>query len=120
MYNLASILESIIDKLDVKKFNDLVALKAAASGMMALNSSGAWKKTNRSEGKKGGGMDSIPEEDADSSRRKTEGSESKTEGSESEDEDLGVFDSDNIRAALRQMNYQVAYVAFGVCAPSIT
>ena len=114
MYNLASILESIIDKLDVKKFNDLVALKAAASGMMSLNSSGAWKKTDRSGGKKGGGMDSIPEEDdADSSRRKTE-------GSESEDEDLGVFDSDNIRAALRQMNYQVAYVAFGVCAPSIT
>ena len=114
MYNLASILESILDKLDVMKFNDLLDLKAAASGMMALNSSGAWKKTGRSEGKKGGGMDSIPEEDdADSSW-------GKTGRSESEDEDLGVFDSDNIRAALRRMNYQVAYVAFGVCAPSIT
>jgi hypothetical protein len=43
------------------------------------------------------------------------------QGSEPEDEDdLGVFGNDNIRAALSQMDYQVAYVAFGVCAPSIT
>ena len=55
-------------------------------------------------------------EDARSSGGETEDSEtedSETEGSESED--LGIFDSDNIRAALRRMNYQVAYVAFGVC-----
>jgi len=27
---------------------------------------------------------------------------------------LGIFDSDNVRAALNQMNYQVAYIAFGL------
>ena len=112
MYNLASILESILDTLDVKKFKELLDLKAAASGMMTLNSSGAWRKTDKSGGK-GGDMDIIPEvDDAGSSR-------GEIEGSESESEDLGVFDSDNIRAALRQMNYQVAYIAYGVCAPSV-
>ena len=102
MYNLASILESVLDKLDVKKFNKLVALKAAASSMKSLKSSDVCKT----------GKSRTEEEDSPSSK-------GETEDSESESDDLGVFNSDNIRAALRQMNYQVAYVAYGVCAPSV-
>ena len=104
MYNLASILESVLDTLDVKKFKELVALKAAASGMKSLKSSDVCNTGKLRT-------------DSRSSEGETDDSES--EGSESESEDLGVFNSDNIRAALRQMNYQVAYVAFGVCMPSV-
>jgi hypothetical protein len=104
MYNLASMLESILDKIDVKKCNELAAIKQEASKIESL--CGAWKRTNKTWNK-GGCMDSIL------------GSEQELRSS---DEDvLGVFDSDNVRAALNRMNYQVAYVAFGVCcAPSIS
>jgi hypothetical protein len=46
MYNLASMLESILDKLDIKKCNELEAIKQDASGMKSLPSSNVWKKTN--------------------------------------------------------------------------
>jgi hypothetical protein len=106
MYNLSSILKSIVDKLDINKCNELAAVKTDASGMISLNTSGAWDNTRQAESK-GKGMDSIPEEPE---RR----------GSEPEDpDDLGVFDDDDVREALNQMNYQVAYVAYGVCLPSI-
>ena len=63
----------------------------------------------------GGRMDSIHEEDEAQGSRKGKGAQ----GSKPNDEDdFGVFDSDNIRAALGRMNYKVAYVAFNVCAPS--
>ena len=112
MYNLSSMLESILDKLDIKKFNELEAVKRAASDMDSLNSSGTWKETNKCRSR-GGLLDSVPEEEG------ARGSGGEAQGSEPEDEeeDLGVFGSDNIRAALSQMNYQVAYVAYGVCAP---
>ena len=49
-------------------------------------------------------MDSISEEeDARGSRYEDE-----------DEDDLGVFDDDIVRGALNLMNYQVAYVAFGV------
>jgi hypothetical protein len=82
--------------------------------MMSLHSSNAWNKTNKS-GNMGRRLDSIHEED------ETQGRGKGAHGLKPKDEnDLGVFDSDNIRAALSQMNYKVAYVAFNVCAPSIT
>jgi hypothetical protein len=74
---------------------------------MSLHSSNTWNKTNKS-GTRGRG-------------KGAHGSKPKDENDDYDDEnDLGVFDSDNIRAALSQMNYKVAYVAFNVCAPSIT
>jgi hypothetical protein len=116
MYNLASILESILDNLDDTKCNELEAVKQDASGMKSFHTSGAWKKTNKPQSK-GGRMDSIPEvEDAHGSVE--EGSEPVDE--DEDEDDLGVFGNDNICAALSKMNYQVAYVAYGVCAPSIT
>jgi hypothetical protein len=97
-----------------KKCNELVAVKQEALGMKIFHASGAWKKTNKSE-TRGGRTDSIPEvEDARDSGEEGLGSEPEDEG------DLGVFGNDNIRSALSKMNYQVAYVAYGVCASSIT
>lgn len=104
MYNLSSMLESILDELDIKKCNDLEAVKHYASDMISLHSDNAWKKTNKF-GSMGGRLDSIHEEDETRGRRKG------AHGSKPKDENnLGVFDSDNIRAALSQMNYKVAYV----------
>ena len=105
MYNLASILKLVINELDGDSCKCLVALKADASGMTSLHTGDAWK-ANKAEGSKRGRMDTIPEEGR---------------GSEPQDEDdLGVFGDDDICTALNQMNYQVAYVAYGVCVPSIT
>lgn len=114
MYNLASILKSIIHELDDKKCIKLAALKQDTSGMKSLHTGDAWK-TGKAVDKKGR-MDTIPEEG-----RSSEPQDEGGQGSEPVDEgDLGVFDDDAIRAALNPMNYQVAYVAYGVCAPSIT
>ena len=115
MYNLKSMLYSMLDIIDVKKFDKLKTIKNIASAMKSLTTSGAWKKTNKS-GSRGGRMDSIPEEDARGSGEEAQGSEDENE----DEDDLGVFDNDNIRAALNQMNCRVAYIAYGVCAPSIT
>ena len=105
MYNLASILKSVVNELDAKRCSNLLALKQDASDMKSLHTSGAWK-TEKAKGGKGGRMNTIPEEGR---------------GSEPQDEDdLGVFGDDDICTALNQMNYQVAYVAYGVCVPSIT
>ena len=115
MYNLASILKSVISELDVEKCTNLVALKQDASGMKSLHTGGAWK-TNKAESGKGGRMNTIPEEGRGSEPQDEDG-----QGSEPEDEDdLGVFGDRVIRAALHRMNYQVAYVVYGVCVPSIT
>jgi hypothetical protein len=116
MYNLTSMLESIVNKLDKKRCHELVGLKQDASDMNSLHTNNSWNKTNKSRSK-GGRMDSIPEEDGARGSGKGKGAH----GSKPKDEeDFGVFDSDNIRAALSQMNYKVAYVAYNVCAPSIT
>jgi hypothetical protein len=113
MYNLSSMLESILDSLDVKKCNELEAVKQDPLGIKTFHTSSAWKKTNKSESR-GGRTDSIPEMD-DARDSGEEGL-----GSEPEDEDdLGGFGNDNIRAALSKMNYQVAYVDYGACASSI-
>jgi hypothetical protein len=66
MYNLTSMLEFILDKLDVKKCNELEAVKEIASDMKSLHSGGIWKKTDKSRSR-GGRMDTIPEEDAQGS-----------------------------------------------------
>ena len=114
MYNLTSMLKSIVDKLDTKRCDELAALKQDASDMMSLHSTNAWDKTKQSWSM-GGRMDSIHEEDEAQGSGKGKGAQ----GSKPNDEDdFGVFDSDNIRAALGRMNYKVAYVAFNVCAPS--
>lgn len=101
MYNLASVLESILDQLDDSKRDELQAIKKKASGMKSLHSSGAWTKQTVART-----LDSIVEEPEDSGPR--------------DEDDLGVFGDDNVRADLDRMNYKVAYVAFGVCSFSIT
>ena len=104
MYNLASMLESIIEKLDFKKCDELAAMKQVASDMQSFYSSDVWNKTKKTESERRGRMDSIPEEeDARGSRYEDE-----------DEDDLGVFDNDIVRGALNLMDYQVAYVAFGV------
>ena len=57
----ASMLKSILDKLDFNKCSELAAVKQDASGMKSFHNGGAWRKTNRTESK-GGLVDSIPEE----------------------------------------------------------
>jgi hypothetical protein len=113
MYNLASILKSVINELDDKKCRKLAALKAAALGMKSLHSGDAWKTSKA--GGKGRRMYTIPEEGRGSEPQDEDGWSSEPE----DEDDLGVFDDHVICAALSQMNYQVAYVAYGVCVPSI-
>ena len=97
MYNLASMLKCILDELDIKKCEELEAVKHDASDMKSFHSSSADNKTDKS-GSMSGRMDSIHEED------ETRGPRKGAQGSTNDEEDFGVFDSDNIRAALSQMN----------------
>jgi hypothetical protein len=112
MYNLASILKSIIGELDVERFVDLAALKQDASGMKSLHSA---KKTHQTGGK-GGPMDTIPEEGQGSGPQGgvSQGPEPEKDG------DLGVFSDNVIHAALDKFNYEVEDIACGVCVPSVT
>jgi hypothetical protein len=100
MYNLASILKSVINELDVDRCKDLVALKHEASGMKSLHTGSAWQ-TGTAEGSKRGRMDTILEEGRGSEREN--------------EEELGVFDDPVIHAALNKMNYKVGWVAPTVC-----
>jgi hypothetical protein len=113
MYNLASILRSLINELDGAECMKLAALKKDATDMKSLHTGDAWK-TNKPEGK-GRRMHTIHEEGRGSEPQDEDGRSSEPE----DKDDLGVFDDHVIRAALNQMNYQVAYVAYGVCVPSI-
>ena len=106
MYNLASILKSIVGELDVKRSVDLAALKQDASGMKSLHSA---RKTHQTDGK-GGPMDTIPEE----------GQGSGPQGGVSQGRDLGVFSDNVIHAALDKFNCEVEDIACGVCVPSVT
>ena len=61
--------------------------------------------------------DKDKDEDKDKDKDKDEDEDKDKDEDEDEDEDeddLGVFDDDIVRGALNLMNYQVAYVAFGV------
>lgn len=100
MYNLATVLESFLNQLDVGKRNKLQDVKKMSSDMKSLHSSGAWTKQTTAQE-----LESVAKE-------------SKDLGPQDED-DLGVFDDDNVRADLDQMNYKVAYVVFGVCSFSV-
>ena len=100
MYNLVPELEFILSQLDKSKRDVLVAVKNEASKMKSLYSGGAWSKPNN-----GQPLNPITEESHNSSLQNDE-------------DDLGVFSDDTVRDALHEMNYKVAYVAFGVCSPS--
>jgi hypothetical protein len=63
MYNLASILKSIISELDDKGSMELAALKNEVSGMNSLHTARMTHKTDdKKTDDKGGPMDTIPEE----------------------------------------------------------
>lgn len=85
---------------DNNKRGELQAIKKKASAMMSLHSSGAWTTQTVAQT-----LDSIVEEPKDQGLR--------------DEDDLGVFGDVNVRADLHQMNYEVAYIAFGVCSFSI-
>ena len=127
MYNLASILKSVVNKLDVEKCQKLVSLKQTALNMKSFHTSGAWK-TEKAKGGKGGHMNTIPEEGRGSEPQDEDGqcSEPQDEDedgqrSEPGDEDgLGIFDDPVIHAVLNSMNYKISYIVYLVCVPSIT
>ncbi|KAG5650424.1 hypothetical protein H0H81_012315 [Sphagnurus paluster] len=94
MFNLVSELESIVDELDGTKYAQLEAMKNAASGVMSLHSNGARTATERTRITTMDAIDEVMDEAWD-------------------EDDLGVFDNDEILADLAEMNCSVAYVAFG-------
>ena len=115
MYNLASILKSVVNELDGERCKNLVALKHEASGMKSLHTGGAWK-ANKAEGGKRGRMDTIPEEGRGSEGRGSEPQDEDGQGPEPQDEEnFGVFGDVAILAALNNMNYKVAWIAPTVC-----
>jgi len=95
MYNLASVLETAADELDDSKRLELQTITTQARDIKSFYTSGAWEQDKSQT------LESIPEEPQD-------------------EDDLGVFGDDNVRAVLDELNYQVAYVAYGVRSPSIT
>ncbi|KDR73207.1 hypothetical protein GALMADRAFT_724722 [Galerina marginata CBS 339.88] len=99
MYNLASVLESMVGQLDTSKRDELQAIKKRAADLTSVHSSGAWMKHNGTQ---------TPDFDFDDE-----------ESDEPDGDELGIFGDDTIRAGLARMNYQVAYVAYGVCSFSI-
>jgi hypothetical protein len=108
MYNLASILKSIIGELDDKRSTELAALKQDASGMRSLHTA---RKTHKTDGK-GGPMDTIPEESRGSGPQDGDSQPEK-------DGDLGVFGDNVIHAVLDKLNYKIEGIAYEVCVPSV-
>ena len=96
MYNLVPEFESVLTQLDEGKRDILAAIKNEALKMRSLHSSGAWSRPSKAHS-----LNTIAEEPHDS-------------GLQDED-DLGVFADETVCDALDEMNYKVAYVAFGVC-----
>lgn len=96
MFNLADKLKSVFEQLDGSKRCQLLSIKNDALGITPFYLSGAWNKKTTSST-----VDSI-----------SEGEDSTEPWCE---EDLGFFGSDDARALLHQMDYEAAYVVFGVC-----
>ncbi|KIJ59603.1 hypothetical protein HYDPIDRAFT_33043 [Hydnomerulius pinastri MD-312] len=100
MYNLATELRVLAKDLDVKKKGGLTAVKAAASKVISL-----YSKVHPLKTAGGTPMEAIQEDEDESESE---------EDSEFEDEDdLGVFEAEDIQDILRQMNYEIEFVAFG-------
>ncbi|KAN0081576.1 hypothetical protein V8E55_009200 [Tylopilus felleus] len=94
MYNLATQIAAMSCDLDGKKEESLGKIQTDASNVLSLSS------TIGPRGTPGNTMDSIPERTAGSA------------GPQDED-DLGVFEAEDIQSVLRQMNYTIEFIPWG-------
>ncbi|KAG1784539.1 uncharacterized protein HD556DRAFT_1427453 [Suillus plorans] len=92
MYNLAQELDDLAGKLDPKNKKRLGNIKVAASKVISLTSQAQHNKTPRTT------LASIPEENREASGAQ---------------DDLGVFDADDIQGILKKMDYQISFIVFG-------
>ena len=96
MYNLATQMYAISDHLDQDKEKSLLELKDAAGDVLTLNSAEDQTRT-------------IDSAITTSSTQGTAGSQ----GFQDED-DLGVFEAEDIQNVLHQMNYKIEFIPWGV------
>ncbi|KAN0081586.1 kinase-like protein [Tylopilus felleus] len=94
MYNLATQIAAMSRDLDGDKKGSLGKIQTDASNVLSLSS------TIGLRGTPGNTMDSIPERTAGSA------------GPQDED-DLGVFEAEDIQSVLRQMNYTIEFIPWG-------
>ncbi|KAG1763667.1 hypothetical protein EV702DRAFT_1051729 [Suillus placidus] len=92
MYNLAQELDDIAGKLDPKNKKRLGNIKVAASNVISLTSQAQLNKTPRTT------LASVPEENCEASGAQ---------------DDLGVFDADDIQVFLKKMDCQISFIVFG-------
>ncbi|KAN0081506.1 Protein kinase-like domain containing protein [Tylopilus felleus] len=95
MYNLATQMYAISDHLDQDKEKSLLELKDAAGDVLTLNSAEDQTRT-------------IDSAITTSSTQGTAGSQ----GFQDED-DLGVFEAEDIQNVLHQMNYKIEFIPWG-------
>jgi hypothetical protein len=98
MYNLAEELDDLAGKLDPKNEKRLGNIKDAAIRVISLRSQAQHNTTSRTT------LSSVSEE-----RRETSGTQ----------DDLGVFDADDIQYILKEMDYSISFIVFGVCTTAI-
>jgi len=92
MYNLAEELDDLAGKLDPKNEKRLGKIKDAAIRVISLRSQAQHNKTSRTT------LASVPEE-----HREVSGTQ----------DDLGVFDADDIQYILKEMDYNISFIVFG-------
>ena len=99
MYNLATEIIALSGELDQLKQNRLSAVKADANKVLSLSSTHQPMKTTGSTIVDS--MDPIAE-----GNRET--------GGPQDEDDLGVFEAEDIQNILHQMNYEIEFVPWGV------
>lgn len=92
MYNLAEELDDLAGKLDPKNEKRLSNIKDAALKVISLTSQAQHNKTP------GTTLASVPEE-----HREASGTQ----------DDLGVFDADDIQYILKEVDYNISFIVFG-------
>ena len=96
MYNLATQITALSRDLDPEKRTSLSEIKVAARKVLSLSSTHQPTKTSGSTM-----MDSITEGQGGS-------------GGLQDEDDLGVFEAEDIQHILHQMNYEIEFVPWGV------
>ena len=94
MFNLVAIIGQLKSELDGKKKELLTTIKSYMAKMLSLHSKGGSVTKGESS------LSAIQEEDRASGAK--------------EEDDLGVFDCEEVRSVLDSMDYEIGYVAFGV------
>lgn len=92
MYNLAQELDDLAGKIDPKNKTRLRNIKVAASEVISLTSQAQHNKTPRTT------LASVLEENREASGAQ---------------DDLGVFDADDIQGILKKMGYEISFILFG-------